>query len=155
AHATLYRSLLPAGHGYFGWYEPLLAGASLAALVVMLALAVAALRGGTRAKRFAGALLPEQRTPLATSAVRLGLASLAFLLVQGSLERSAAVGRLSLAAFPETSATLLVCALAALALLLTLLRRACIELLALAARQAPPVPAPVAARVGRPRPVPL
>src|SRR5438105_11695987 len=96
AHATLYRSILPADgrHAYLGWYVSAVAVASFAAVLLVLALAAASFRGGARARRVARALLPDSSSPLARSGVRLALASLAVLLVQESLEQSAALGRL-------------------------------------------------------------
>jgi hypothetical protein len=130
AHAALYRSLWPVDgrHGYFGWYEPLvlaLTGAALVAVLALLALAAAA--------RAFGRPLPAARGRVAPAAPRLAATTLAFLLVQESLERSLH-GSLAFASFtPAQWLTLLAAVVLSAAVLgtgLRLLERAAVRLLA-------------------------
>src|SRR5437762_2365557 len=101
-HLALYRTLLPStgGHAYLAWYEPLVAGLSVAALVVLAALLliVAAGREGLR-RRVASVLPARQPLPGTVRTVRLALASIAFLTCQETIERTLSEGRLAQAAF--------------------------------------------------------
>jgi len=91
-HLALYRSLRPStgDHAYFAWYEPLVVGLSLAALLAFAALLLAAALGREDLRRrVVSVLLPAAARPLPVTfrAVRLGLASVAFLAAQETLRR--------------------------------------------------------------------
>ena len=89
-HAVVYRSLLPADgdHGYFGWYAPLVAGLSVAALLGTLGVLLARATGigGSWVPRVAAIAEPSDGVSVAVS--RLAGKALAFLVVQETLERS-------------------------------------------------------------------
>jgi hypothetical protein len=108
AHAAVYRSLLPDDglHGYFSWYVPLVALASLGSL---FAVVVGALRPGGRAARLIRPCLPARSTACRGGTVA-GLASggLAFLVVQESLERSLGAGAFSPVSFDASTWPVLV-----------------------------------------------
>lgn len=114
AHAVAYGSLFPQGgeHRYFGWYAPLVAALSAAALVgVLLALAVALVLGPTSgAASVLRSVLPARPRESSSVAGVLSLASaaLAFLAVQESLERSLAANRPELVSFSPGTLGLLV-----------------------------------------------
>src|SRR5437879_1932593 len=99
-HFALYRSLQPStgDHAYFAWYQPLVVGLSLTALVAFAALLVAAVlaRDGFR-RTVVRTLLPAaaQPLPITIRTVRLALASIAFLVTQETVERTLAAGRLA------------------------------------------------------------
>jgi hypothetical protein len=140
-HVVLYRSLLPGGgaHAYLAWYEPLLAGLSVAALAVIGALLLAVVLGrGELRDRIVRLLLPATASPqnVSVRAARLTLASVVFLAAQETLERSLVEGRLAAAAFSSSQLLLVLATLSALATLVALLERSCSELIALVA--APP-----------------
>lgn len=86
-HIALYRAILPVDgrHGYLSWYEPALAGLSLAAVAALVGLLVL----GLLRRDFR---LPQLGTgrPFDQSAIRLAMSGLAFLLVQESVEQSVA-----------------------------------------------------------------
>jgi hypothetical protein len=89
AHALVYRTVLPAdgAHVYFRWYEPAVAGLSLACvagLVALLAVAGTARRLGRPLSRVASTRVPSVRS--------LGVATLAVFLLQEAIERSVALG---------------------------------------------------------------
>jgi len=128
AHAVLYGTPWPAdgAHGYFGWYEPL-SLASLAALVALLAV--------PRLRRF----VPWRPLSVTETARSLGASSLAFLLVQESLERTLAAGHPAFASFTSSQWLLLLVAVAAAALALSFALRAVLGRAASA-----PAPAPAA-----------
>ena len=90
SHAVVYRSLLPADgdHGYFGWYAPLVAGLSVAALLATLGVLLARATGigGSWVPRVAAMTEPNDGVSIAVS--RLAGKALAFLVVQETLERS-------------------------------------------------------------------
>jgi hypothetical protein len=90
AHAVVYRSLLPTGgdHGYFGWYAPLVAGLSVAALLGTLGVLLARATGigSSWVPRVAAMTEPSDGVSVAVS--RLAGKALAFLVVQETLERS-------------------------------------------------------------------
>jgi len=135
-HVVLYRSLLPSGgtHAYFAWYEPLVAGLSAAALAVIGALLLAVVLGGAELRdRLVRLLLPSTAAPQSVSAraARLTLASVVFLAVQETFERSLVEGRLAPAAFSSSEVLLVLATLSALAVLVALLERSCSELIAL------------------------
>ena len=135
-HVALYRSLLPGGgaHAYLAWYEPLVAGLSTAALVVigLMLLAVVLGRAELRAQ-VVRVLLPATAAPrnVSVRAARLTLGSVVFLAVQETVERSLAEGRLAPAAFSSSELLLVLATLSALAVLVALLERSCSELIAL------------------------
>ena len=137
-HFALYGTLLPPGnaHAYFGWYEPLVAGLSVAALVVLAGLLVVAAFGGEALRRdVASVLLPAAERPLpgTVRAVRLALASVGFLVCQETLERTLSEGRLAAAAFSPSQALVVLAVIAAAAALLALVERSCTQLIALVA----------------------
>lgn len=137
-HLALYRSLRPAtgGHAYFTWYEPLVVGLSLAALVAFAALLLAAVLGrdGLR-RRVVAVLLPAAARPLpgTVRTVRLALAGIAFLVSQETLERTLAEGRLSPAGFGPSQLLVVLAVVASLAALVALVERSCSQLVALVA----------------------
>jgi hypothetical protein len=125
-HALVYRSFWPSDgmHGYFGWYEPAVGVASLAALVgSVLALVV------VMAARRAGRSIPSIRTrrsvQLPVRARSAGVASLMFLLAQESLERSVAAGHPAVAQFQPSEWLLLAAGIATVSFLLAGIARAC------------------------------
>ena len=99
AHAAVYRSVLPDDklHGYFGWYVPLVAMASLCSL---LAVVIGGLCPGSRAARLIARCVPARSTTCRGGTVAgLTLGGLAFLVVQESFERSLDAGAFSLVTF--------------------------------------------------------
>jgi hypothetical protein len=141
-HLALYRTLLPAsgGHAYLAWYEPAIAGLSLASVVVFGVLLAAAALGRDSLRRTVVRLLvpaTEQPLPASTRAVRLALASVAFLVTQETFERTVSVGHLSPAGFDSPQILLVLAVVAALAALLAVFERSCSELVALVARGLP------------------
>lgn len=86
AHAVAYGSFLPQDglHGYFGWYEPLVAALSIGSLA-LLAVALVANRLGLSNKLLQG--VSGRETSVAGRAGMLAVKSLGFLLVQETLER--------------------------------------------------------------------
>lgn len=137
-HLALYRSLRPStgNHAYFAWYEPLVVGLTLVALVAFAALLAAALLGRDRLRRAViRALLPATPEPLPASvrAVRLTLASVAFLAAQETFERTLAEGRLAPAAFSPSQVLLVLAVLAAMSTLVALVERSCSRLIGLVA----------------------
>src|SRR5581483_10363134 len=77
-HLVLYRTLEPTGgmHAYFGWYEPLVAGLSVASLAVLAGLLLLAAFGGEPLRRrIVPVLLPAAARPLpgTVRAARLAL----------------------------------------------------------------------------------
>lgn len=99
AHTAVYRSVVPDDglHGYFGWYVPLVAMASLCSL---LAVVIGGLCPGSRAARLIARCVPARSTTCRGGTVAgLALGGLAFFVVQESLERSLEAGAFSLATF--------------------------------------------------------
>ena len=99
AHAAVYRSLVPDDglHGYFGWYVPLVAVASICSL---LAVVVSGLSPRSRAARLIRSCLPARSTTCRGGTVAgLACGGLAFLVIQESLERSLDAGAFSLVTF--------------------------------------------------------
>jgi hypothetical protein len=89
----MYRTLWPTdgAHGYFGWYEPVVAAASLlslAALASFLGIAYVAKRAGRPLRPWHG----SARRPLAETARSLSAASLLVFLTQETMERSLEAG---------------------------------------------------------------
>jgi hypothetical protein len=119
AHALVYRTLTPADgmHGYFGWYEPVVAVASalcLFGLVVLVAVAVVARRLGRPLRRAVA-----EPAPLAVGARSLAAASLAVFLLQEALERSVALGHPSVAALAPSDWLTLLATVAVVSFLLS------------------------------------
>jgi len=87
AHAVLYRTLAPgdSAHAYFGWYEPVVAALSLAAVVALVALVALA---ATRPLR----MLARVRVPSVRS---VAASSIAVFLAQEAVEHSVASRHLS------------------------------------------------------------
>jgi hypothetical protein len=108
AHALLYGSFRPADglHGYLGWYEPALAVAAIAAVVL---LKPASLRS---------------RLPVEETARGLATWALFIVLAQESLERSLQVGHPAVAAMTPSGWLVLLLGVAATALALALALRA-------------------------------
>jgi len=108
AHALLYGTFRPGDgmHGYFGWYEPALAVAALAALVLVRP---AWLR---------------TRRPIGETARRISTTAFAVLLAQESLERSLEAGRPAFAALTPAQLLVLLLGIVASALLLAVTLRA-------------------------------
>jgi hypothetical protein len=108
AHALLYRTFRPGDgvHGYFGWYEPLLAGASLVALLLV------------RPSRL------RTRQPIADTTRRVSTAALFVLLAQETLERSLQSGHVAFAALTPSQWLVLLCGIVATAVTLACALRA-------------------------------
>jgi hypothetical protein len=135
-HFALYQSLRPStgDHAYLAWYEPLLVGLSLAALVALGALLVAAVLGRDDLRRaVVRVLLPATApsTPVSVRAIRLGLASIGFLVAQETFERTVAEGRVAPAAFAPSQLAVVLVVIAAVAALVAFLERSCSHLIAL------------------------
>jgi len=130
AHAVIYGSFRPSDgvHGYFGWYEPVVFGLGAAVVVGLGALVVAVLLGRGRewTRRLHG-LLPapdETGAGLAAPTVVLARASVVFLFLQETLERSLSARHLTPATFSPSTWWLALVASATFALLLVLTSRA-------------------------------
>jgi hypothetical protein len=108
AHALLYGTFQPGDglHGYFGWYEPALAGVALAALLVV------------RPARL------RTRLPIGETARGLSTTTLFLLLGQESLERTLQAGHPAFAALTPSQWLVLIVGVAANALLLAFALRA-------------------------------
>jgi hypothetical protein len=108
AHALLYGSFRPADgvHGYLGWYEPALAIAAIAVVVVIRPVSL------------------RSRQPIGETARTLASRALVIVLVQESLERSLQVGHPAVAVLTPSGWLVLVAGLAATALALALALRA-------------------------------
>ena len=137
-HAALYGSLVPStgAHAYFAWYEPLVAGASLAAVALLAGLLLAATIGGEPLRRRVDTLLPSTPRPVpgTVRGVRLALASLALLACQETLERTLSAGRLAPAAFGPSQVLLVLLVVAVAAAVVAAVERSCSQLIALVAR---------------------
>ena len=133
-HFVLYRSFRPSGgnHAYFAWYGLLVAGLTVAALAALGLLLLAAVVGRGPWRGFARALLsgPHGDVSVTGRALRLALASVVFLVVQESLERSLAEGRLALGSLSPSETLLLLAVVASLALLVAVVERSCRQLIA-------------------------
>jgi hypothetical protein len=121
-HAFVYRTLWPSDgvHGYFGWYEPAVAAASLAAVAILLGFLAVALLA-----RHVGRPLrvrPAPQVHFAVAARSLALASLSFLLTQETLERSVEAGRPALATFRPSEWVTVLAGIALVSMLLTAAR---------------------------------
>jgi len=163
-HAIVYRTLWPTDgvHGYFAWYEPAVAAASLLSLIYLLTLLLVV----GFARRFDRTLSKPDAQPrrsLAQGARGLALSSLVVLLVQESLERSLEAGYPTFAVFPPWQWLLLLVCIAltslTVALSLSLSEAAVRWVLAgsasppLAAQQAKPSWSVVTNSWRRPRPL--
>jgi hypothetical protein len=128
AHAVLYHSLLPDDgvHGYFGWYEPLVAFLSAASAAVICIAAVAA--GCGRRSRALAAL--RGTTPTTMSAARLAALGIGWLVAQETIERSVSAGGFDLATFNVGEWSIIVGTTTAAAAALTLLARIGVALVA-------------------------
>jgi hypothetical protein len=108
AHALLYGSFRPADgvHAYLGWYEPALALAAIAAVVMIRPLSL------------------RSRLPVGETARSLVSRALVIVVLQESLERSLQVGHPAVAALTPSGWLVLVAGLAATAFALALALRA-------------------------------
>jgi hypothetical protein len=108
AHALLYGSFRPADgvHGYLGWYEPALALAAIAAVVLIRPVAL------------------RSRLPIGETARGLASRALVIVLLQESLERSLQVGHPAVAAMTPSGWLVLIAGLAATAFALAFALRA-------------------------------
>ena len=143
-HLVVYCCLKPAAgnHAYFAWYELLVICLSLAFLVSLAVLLLTALLGRADISDGIVRLLSPasaRTTPVGVRAVRLAMASVAFLLVQESLERSISTDRLTVAAFSPAETLLLLLALGSFAGIVALVERSCVQLIELAAAPRPPL----------------
>jgi hypothetical protein len=133
AHAAAYRSFWPSDgvHGYFGWYEPLVAILSGAAVVVVIAFLLLGLHArGAAPSRRQRTLLAWLRPWRGSSLVGGGLAAaaLGFLLIQETVERSLSLGRFALASFPASTWLIVLASVTLVGALLTFLARWCTQL---------------------------
>jgi hypothetical protein len=152
AHALVYRTILPTGaaHGYFTWYEPVVAGASLLSFAWLV---FAVLRAARRRE------LPA--APFGSTAGELFGSTFLFVLVQESLEGTAATGHPAVATLAPTAVLGLSAASAAVALVVAAARclgRAAVHALvrpkaARVAEGGAPRWQPVLASTLRPRPL--
>lgn len=138
-HLALYRTLLPStgDHAYFAWYEPLVAGLTIAVLAAFGLLLLSAVLGRESLRRsVVRVLLPATARPLpgTVRTVRLALAGVAFLVVQETIERTLTEGRAAPAVFGPSQLLLVLAVVAALAALVALVERSCTQLIALVAR---------------------
>jgi hypothetical protein len=126
-HLALYGSLIPStgDHAYFVWYEPLVAGLSLVSLALLAGLLLTATVGGESLRRRVVSLLPPSSRPMPGSvrAVRLALASLAFLIGQETIERTLSEGRAAAAAFGPSQLLLVLTVVAAAASVVAIVER--------------------------------
>ena len=92
-HIALYQTVLPTDevHGYLSWYEPAIAGLSLAAVVGLVGLVLF----GLLHRDFRLPWLRADRS-FDNCTMRLAMSGLAFLLVQETIERGVAAHSLSL-----------------------------------------------------------
>lgn len=104
AHALLYGTFQPGDglHGYFGWYEPAVAAASLAALLLVRP-------AGMRTRR-----------PIGETVRRLSTTALLVLLAQESVERTLESGHPTFAVVTPSQLLVLLVGVAVTALLLAL-----------------------------------
>jgi hypothetical protein len=92
-HIALYQAVRPADgrHAYLSWYQPLVAGLSLAAVAGLVGLVLfGLLRRDFRLPRLAAG------RPFDQSAIRLAMSGVGFLFVQETIEHSVAAHSLSL-----------------------------------------------------------
>jgi hypothetical protein len=152
-HAVVYRSLLPADglHGYFGWYAPLLAGLSAAALLGTLGVLVARVCGvgSSWVPRVSALPQPSQSVTVATS--RLAAKAVAFLVVQETLERSLPSHSFELAQFTPLYWVVVLAAASLGAFILVSARRGSVLLARHLDRRHPPATASRPLRAAPPR----
>lgn len=127
AHALVYRTLLPGDgmHGYFTWYEPVVAVASVLSVLWLLFAVVRTVSGRASS-------LPAAPAPFATTFGELFGSTFLFLLVQESFERSVETGRPAAAMFTPASVLALAAAASVVAVALAAARclgRAAVQLL--------------------------
>jgi hypothetical protein len=151
AHAVAYRSFWPGDglHGYFGWYEPLVASLSIAALAV-LAVAIASSRLRP-CNSLLQRVLGDGRPSRSSSAGMLAVKGLGFLLAQETLERVLAGTAPVLAG---TTLLLMVVAVSAFAALIVLAGRSIVRFALKASplrRRAPVLPRPRSPQIPRRR----
>ena len=137
-HLALYRALLPStgDHAYFAWYEPLVAGLSVAALAVLAGLLlVAAFGRASLRRRVVSVIVPTAAQPLpgTVRAVRLALLSIAFLTCQETFERMLGEGRLAHATFAPSQVLFVLVTIGAAAAIVALVECSCTRLIALVA----------------------
>lgn len=141
AHVAVYRALVPStgGHAYLGWYEPVVAGLSIAAVVLLATLLLAAAAGREAFRRRIVVLLPGRRPaiPVTVRVVRLSLSAVAFLVCQETLERTLSEGRPAPAAFSSSQILVLLVVVAAAASVVAVVERSCSRLIELVARALP------------------
>jgi hypothetical protein len=108
AHALLYGTFQPGDglHGYFGWYEPALAGVSLAVLLVARPVSL------------------RTRSPLAETVRRVSTAAILVLLAQESLERTLQAGHPAFVVLTPSQWLVLLVGIGATAFLLAFALRA-------------------------------
>jgi hypothetical protein len=129
AHAVAYGSLMPedGAHGYFTWYAPLVGALSaLSILVTSLAFLIALVSPASRFDVVIRSILPTRSADRSVFAelFRLAGATLLFLAVQESLERSLSAGRLELVSFAPSTLVFLVTAVLFAAAAIALAERA-------------------------------
>jgi len=119
-HIALYHAVRPADerHAYLSWYQPLIAGLSLAAVAGIAGLVLFGLvRRDFRLPCLAAGRSFDQ------SAIRLAMSGLAFLLVQESIEHSVAAHSLSVVSVAEEKWLVVVAVVTASAAALAFLAR--------------------------------
>ena len=118
-HALVYRTLWPNDgvHRYFGWYEPVVTVVSLASLVGLLGFVAVAWAARLRGRPLYVAARVHP-APIGATARSVGAWSLAFLLIQESVERSLETGQPALQVFTPSEWLVLFAGLAATSLLL-------------------------------------
>ncbi len=119
-HIALYHAVRPADerHAYLSWYQPLIAGLSLAAVAGLAGLVLFGLvRRDFRLPCLAAGRSFDQ------SAIRLAMSGLAFLLVQESIEHSVAAHSLSVVSVADGRWLLVVAVVTASAAALAFLAR--------------------------------
>ena len=130
AHAVAFGSLMPedGAHGYFAWYAPLVGLLSALSIVATLLALTGALVSGpaSRPAVVIRSVLPTTATDgtFFERVFRLATATLIFLAVQESLERSLSVGRLELASFAPQTLVLLAAAVLTAAATIAFVERA-------------------------------
>ena len=117
-HTLVYRTLRPSdgAHGYFTWYEPVIAAVSAAAAAGLLLFVLVAWLARRHHHPFRRAPIGESRS-LPDAARRLGCSALLFLLAQESLERTAEAGRPAVAALTPSQWLVLLLGIAVTSLL--------------------------------------
>jgi len=119
-HALVYRTLWPSDgmHGYFGWYEPVVAAVSLTALAGLLGFVAVAWLARQCGRPLRPIALIDSSNTFGSTARSLGASSLVFLVVQESAERSVDAGHPALQVFTPSEWLVLLGGLAATSALL-------------------------------------